>query len=167
MKKVILFAIVLFSSTAMFAQKGSIYVGGAIGFSEDQFKLAPEAGYWLGETLQLGAVISYENDESGNKDETSFAPHVYFRKFYPMSDKFSLFAGANVKYISTNDNTNDTSTSNTDFFVDLGFAYSLAERWGVVGRVASIGMINENFVFDFNMSQQPLFNVGIYYTIKQ
>lgn len=165
MRKLILLTFVLISSTALFAQKGSIYAGGALGFSEDQYKIAPEAGYWLGESLQLGAVISFESDKTWNAETTTFAPHVYLRKFFPLGEKFSVFAGANVRYSSTD--TNNVSSSFTDAFIDLGFSYGLAERWGVVGRVASIGQINESFVFDFNMSNQPLFNVGIYYTIKQ
>lgn len=75
-----------------------------------------------------------------------------------------MYAGANVRYASTD--TNGSSSSYTDFFADLGFLYALAERWGVVGRVASIGQIDKEFILDFNMSQQPLFNVGIYYTLK-
>ena len=165
MKKVILIALIFISSTSLFAQKGSIYAGGALGFQEDYFRIAPEAGYWLGETLQLGAVISYEND-SGGAETTTFKPHVYFRKFYPLGEKFSIYAGANVRFVSV-DVDGAGSDSSTDAFVDFGFSYSLADRWGVVGRVASIGLINDDFVVDFDMSSQPLFNVGIYYTIKK
>lgn len=90
---------------------------------------------------------------------------MYFRKFFPLGEKFAVYAGANVRYASTD--TNRTSSSCTDFFVDLGFSYALAERWGGVGWVASIGQIDEEFILDFDMSQQPLFNVGIYYTLKK
>ena len=165
MKKLLIIAIVFAATTSVSAQKGSIYAGGAIGFKEDYFKIAPEAGYWVQESLQLGAVLSYESDKIGGTDVKTFKPHVYFRKFFPLGEKFAVYAGANVRYASTD--TNGTSSSYTDFFVDLGFSYALAERWGVVGRVASIGQIDEEFILDFNMSQQPLFNVGIYYTLKK
>ena len=165
MKKVLLIAIIFIASSSLLAQKGSVYVGGALGFSEDYYRVAPEAGYWLQESLQLGAVISYESDKKGGTETKTFKPHVYFRKFFPMGEKFALYAGANVRYASTD--VGGASTSYTDLFVDLGFSYALAKRWGVVGRVASIGQINETFTVDFDMSSQPLFNVGIYYTIKQ
>ncbi|WP_152286532.1 outer membrane beta-barrel protein [Flavicella marina] len=164
MKKIILILLLVVSTGAL-AQKGSVYIGGALGYTSDNYKIAPEAGYWMAETLQLGAVLSYEKSTTANVDTKTFKPHVYFRKFYAMSDKFSLYAGANARYVSTD--VAGVSSSYFDAFVDLGFAYSLADRWGVVGRVASIGLLQEEFTIDFDMSKQPLFNVGIYYTIKQ
>jgi hypothetical protein len=47
------------------------------------------------------------------------------------------------------------------------FAFALAERWGLIGTTASLGYIDREFQFEFEMSPQSIFNVGIYYTFKQ
>lgn len=168
MKKILTILLILVSSTC-FAQEGSMYIGGALGFGDDQWKVGPEVGTWLSDDLQLGAVLTFEGSDAGGTKTTNIAPHVYIRKWFPIGEKFALYAGLNARFVSNKVKAGgaENSTSYFDAFVDAGFSYSLAERWGIVGRVSSIGYIEENFKFDFNMSPQSLFNVGIYYTFKQ
>ncbi|PIB36764.1 hypothetical protein BFP72_15830 [Reichenbachiella sp. 5M10] len=150
----------------MYAQQGSMYAGGGIGFAEDYWKFAPEAGYWLQDNLQLGLVLHLEGDNTGATDVTTIAPHVYGRYWWPISEKFSLYAGANIRINSVSSDPGDSDT-NVDVFADGGFAFAIAPRWGMVGRIVSVGLINESFTLDANMSPQSMFNVGIYYTFKQ
>ena len=161
MKKLLLIA---FSSLAAlsYAQEGSWYIGGGVGFMSDYWKVAPEIGTWVADDLQLGLVGTFESID----DEVNVAPHLYFRKWWTVGERFSLYVGANARF-NSNPNYEEGGDSVFDGFLDTGFAYAVAERWGIVGRVASVGYIDDDFTFDFNMSPQSLFNVGIYWTFIQ
>src|SRR5580765_3811293 len=102
------FALLLFVLTASvgFAQKGSWYVGGQLGFNSKTEKntgfadvttttwsVAPEVGTFLQKELQLGFALNLGGSNAPNTSETTFSPVLYLRKFYPMGDKFSLFTG--------------------------------------------------------------------------
>jgi hypothetical protein len=162
MKKFLLIAVLACVSTAIMAQKGSMYIGGGLGYMKDYWKVAPEAGYWVADDLQLGLVLTIESIDK----ETNFAPHVYFRKWYTITEKFSLYSGVNAR-LQTNPDYIDEGDATFDFFIDAGMAYAIAPRWGIVGRLLSLGYIADDFTLDFNMSPQSLFNVGIYYTFKE
>ncbi|UXX80548.1 hypothetical protein N7E81_05470 [Reichenbachiella carrageenanivorans] len=173
MKKLFTLLAAVLVGSSVYAQEGSMYVGGAIGFQEDYVKIAPEVGTWLKNDLQLGAVLNYTSDKtSGVGAEMSIiAPHVYLRKWWPISEKFSLYIGANARFNKVG---GDFDESAFEAFVDAGFALSLAERWGIVGRAgqglglfANDSYTDTNFALDFNMSPASMFNVGIYYTFKQ
>jgi len=165
MKKLLTIILVLGISSTLFAQQGSMYVGGALGFGNDSWKVAPEVGTWLADDLQLGVVLTFAGSDV-NSEKSRVAPHLYLRKWWSVSEKFSVYLGANARYVSVKDQNDDTQ-STFDAFVDAGLAYAVAERWGIVGRIAAVGQINDDFTLDFNMSPQSLFNVGIYYTFKQ
>lgn len=162
MKKLAFTVAVAFIATSIFAQKGSMYIGGGLGFMEDYWKVAPEAGIWVTDDLQLGLVLTIENVV----DETNFAPHLYLRKWFTVTEKFSLYAGINGR-LNSNPGFEADGDAVFDAFLDGGFAYAVAPRWGIVGRVGSLGYIDEEFKFDFNMSPQSLFNVGIYWTFLE
>ncbi|MGL1887297.1 MAG: porin family protein [Reichenbachiella sp.] len=175
MKKILILAIALFATSAMYGQEGSMYVGGALGFGDyyenstgNTWKVAPEVGYWMKDNIQLGIVATFYGNEIAGDKYTTIAPHVYGRLWFPVGDKFSLYAGANFRFVNTsNDNDAIDSDSYVDIFVDAGFAYSVADKWGLVGRVASLGLFDGDFGLDANLSPSSLFNVGIYYTFKQ
>ncbi|WP_169725006.1 outer membrane beta-barrel protein [Algoriphagus terrigena] len=169
MKKIVTIVVLALMATATYAQKGSAYIGGAVAFGGDQWKVGPEIGTWLKDDIQLGAVLSFGGSDMEGTKTTDIAPHLYIRKWWPVGEKFSLYAGLNARYVSSKYETGGTSTTTDyfDAFLDAGFAYAVAERWGIVGRVGSLGYIQEDFKLDFNMSPQSLFNVGIYYTFKQ
>ncbi|UXP33187.1 outer membrane beta-barrel protein [Reichenbachiella agarivorans] len=166
MKKLLTLAVILFAANTMYAQQGSMYAGGALGFQEDYWKIAPEAGYWLADNIQLGVVLFLEGDNRGATEQTTVAPHVYGRYWVPISEKFSVYAGANFRVNTVSQDPGDSHTT-VDLFVDAGIAYSLAPRWGMVGRLAGVGIYDSHFVLDVNMSPQSIFNVGIYYTFKE
>ncbi len=159
MKKLVLISFMAFATTFIYAQQGSWYIGGGLGFAPDYWKVAPEVGTWVADDLQLGLVATFESIN----DEVNVAPQLYFRKWWTVGERFSLFAGLNARFKS-NPTYSEDAESVFDAFLDCGFAYAVAPRWGIVGRVASVGYIDEDFIFDFNMSPQSLFNVGIYWT---
>ncbi|MBU2915903.1 MULTISPECIES: outer membrane beta-barrel protein [Reichenbachiella] len=168
MKKLLFLVVILFAANTMYAQQGSMYVGGGIMFYNDDWKVAPEAGYWLSDELQLGAVLSF----SGTDNSNTIAPHVYLRKWWSVGEKFGLYIGANGRLVNSHVDAldgggSDTSDTYFDAFLDAGFALSVAPRWGMVGRVATVGLIQEDFKFELEMSPQSMFNVGIYYTFKE
>lgn len=173
MKKLFTLLVVALVGSAAYAQEGSMYVGGGVGFQEDYFKLAPEAGTWLKDDLQVGAVFSFVSDKRGG-DGSEFnliAPHVYLRKWWSVGEKFGLYLGANARFTKVG---GDADESAFEAFVDAGFAYSVAEKWGIVGRVGQgVGLFandtytDTNFEVDLNMSPASMFNVGIYYTFKE
>lgn len=169
MKRTITIVALVLMATATYAQQGSAYIGGAVGFGGDQWKVGPEIGTWLKDDLQLGIVLSFGGSDMEGTKTTDIAPHLYLRKWWSVGEKFSLYAGLNGRYVSSKSETggNSNTASYFDAFLDAGFAYAVAERWGIVGRVGSLGYIEEEFKLDFNMSPQSLFNVGIYYTFKQ
>lgn len=170
MKKFLLVAAILCAAfTSSYAQQGSMYIGGGVGFMEDYWKFAPEAGYWLKDNIQLGLVLFMEGDNTNpGFDQTTIAPHAYGRYWFPVSEKFALYVGANLRINSVSqdpDAGNDNTT--VDFFADAGVSYSIAPRWGMVGRLAALGAYDGDFQLDANMSPQSIFNVGIYYTFKE
>lgn len=171
MKKLFTLLAVALIGTSVYAQEGSMYVGGGVGFQEDYIKLAPEVGTWLKDDLQLGLVLTYMGDKRGGSEINVFAPHLYIRKWWSVGEKFSLYLGANGRFNSVS---GDVEESAFEAFVDAGFALSVAERWGIVGRAGQgIGLFanddysDTSFGADFNMSPASMFNVGIYYTFKQ
>ncbi|MCV9388020.1 porin family protein [Reichenbachiella ulvae] len=166
MKRMLTLVVLLCATSALYAQEGNIYGGGALSFQENYWKLAPEGGYWITDQIQLGASFTIENDKRvAGLDESTVAPHVYGRYWFPITEKFGLYVGANLKvnYI-TQDPGNTNSV--TDFYADAGIGYQIAPKWQIIGRLARFGAINNSFILDVNMTEQPLFNVGILYTIK-
>ena len=166
MKRFALVSLVTLFACVAYGQQGSIYAGGGVGFGNDSWRFAPEAGTWVADDLQLGLVLTIEGSDQASQPKNYFGPHLYFRKWWSVGDIFSLYLGVNGRYISST-NQSDVSNSQFDAFVDAGFALAVAQRWGMVGRVASVGYIDEDFLFEFNMSPQSMFNVGLYYTIKE
>ncbi len=172
MKKLVLTFVFVAISYFGYSQQGSWYIGGGFGFQEDYVKVAPEVGTWLKDDLQLGLVLTFENNSSEANDMSNFAPHLYFRKWWPVGERFSLYVGANARpnFVSMEGDNNTLFEA----FVDAGFAFAVAERWGIVGRAGNgIGLLangdktDTSFGADFNMSPMSLFNVGLYYTFKQ
>jgi len=168
MKKLLLFVCLMgLTSWCVNAQKGSMYIGGGAGYNDVGWTFAPEVGTWLGDDLQLGLVLGVRGyDERLTQLKYSVSPHFYLRKWKSVSDKFSLYVGLNARPNLVVD-FSDTGYTNIDVFLDAGFAFAIAPRWGMVGRVASLGYIRESFDLDINLSPSSMFNVGLYYTFLE
>src|SRR5579859_4794574 len=107
-----LFALVMVAlPLSLMAQKGNWYVGGVVGYAANtvtapngfktvssSWALAPEAGTFLKDDIQLGlalglAGLSDKNDNGKISSTTNLSPTAYVRKFFKVTDNFSLFAG--------------------------------------------------------------------------
>ena len=129
MKKLLVSAVILLMGTVAYAQKGSVYIGGEVGFEtidggedgEDgsAWVFGPEIGTWLSDQNQLGIVLRFQGDDFA----TTIAPHLYFRRWFPLNEKFSLYAGVNARFVSISPDEGE-SDSNFDFFLDAGASYS-------------------------------------------
>lgn len=167
MKRFMLTAIVVvFAVCSIQAQQGSMYIGGGLGYDEITWRVAPEIGTWVADDLQVGIVATLlgQND-TGNLKFGAF-PHLYLRKWFSVSDKFGLYAGVNARVAIQSFRFGEADPI-FDGFLDAGFAYNIAPRWGMMGRFGSLGYVNKRFDLNVDLSPGSLFNVGLYYTFKE
>ncbi len=183
---------VFFITTAN-AQKGSWYIGGQVGFNSKTEKntgsadfntttwsVAPEVGTFLQNNLQLGLALNLGGTNSSNFVETAISPVIYLRRFYTISDKFSLFTGivGNFTAGSTDQNGQSGDLSGWGLNLSLGAAYAVSKtftavaQYGLLGysyssvKVNNIKSEESNFGINVN-SLGPVFNVGLYWTFKE
>ncbi|SEO52704.1 Outer membrane protein beta-barrel domain-containing protein [Flavobacterium sp. CF108] len=106
MKK-LLVAVVLLVTTMMSAQKGSILLGGNVGFGSEKigddkyenFEFSPKAGYQFTDKWTLGvegSILNYK--ESGSKREEAYRVGAFTRYSVPLSDLFSFYTDLGVGY---------------------------------------------------------------------
>ena len=163
MKKILFIGLLVLSSS-LFAQKGSWYVGGAVGFSSSTVKsggnsglknsswaFSPEVGTFLTNKIQLGIGVTmngYSNELLNDTRRTGInhGGTIYGRYFFG-DLAFKPFVGVNVtvlpgsvdvKHLPSGISTRSSSMlfgSN----VNAGFAYSLSPRITAVGSFGLIG----------------------------
>jgi Outer membrane protein beta-barrel domain len=192
-KSIFTLLVILFAASATYAQKGSWYVGGQLGFNSKTDKItggpdvttttwnvAPEVGTFLQNNLQLGFAVNLGGSNAPGLTQTTFAPVLYLRRFYPVGDKFSLFTGivGNFKTGSEKLNGEDVSISGWGLNLTLGAAFAVSKTFTLVGQYGMLGYSYEerkfgndksstsNFGINVN-SLGPVFNVGIYWTFKE
>lgn len=189
-----LFTLLLITSFGMsvLAQDGAVYIGGMAGFTSTKnsspgssdfkssnWNFSPEIGTWLTDDLQLGLSLNISGSKNDSDRKTStIAPSAYIRKWKSLGEKFSIFGGFNTGFsnVKVDNSGSETEVLGIQTFLDFGAAFAVSERWGVVGRYATLGFaIAENkdtdeksvsFGLDVNTLGNP-FNIGIYYTFKQ
>jgi hypothetical protein len=199
MKKIFFVLILAACTLATYAQKGSWYIGGQVGFNSGtteeteqadvkttSWSLAPEVGTFLSDNLQLGFALnlygSTEEQESDKITTSSFAPVLYLRNFYKVSDLFSVFAGivgsystGTQEYTSTEGSVEYTLTGYSAN-ISLGAAFAVSSKFTAVAQYGLLGYSSQtvemgdtettdtNFGININ-SLGPVFNVGLYYTL--
>ena len=192
-KSIFILLLFLFVVSAGYAQKGSWYVGGQLGFNSRTDKntgfsdvttttwnVAPEVGTFLQKELQLGFAVNLGGSNSGNFSETNFSPVLYLRRFYPMGDKFSLFTGivGNFTTGSTKQNGQSGDLSGWGLNLSLGAAFGISKTFTLVGQYGLLGYSyqsttqggSKNSISNFGLnvnSLGPVFNVGLYWTFKE
>ena len=178
-----LFVVILvLLSTALFAQKGSWYIGGSVGVVSDRQKgsdaistwqLSPEAGTFLCDKIQVGLAL---NITGGTKDvaEKSSGFTAYGRYFFNPGKAFRPFVGLAIPYakLSSPDFLGGyIETTRTGINANARLGYALSERWTVVGSLAAIvfvssktgDVVNQKLNIGANTLGNP-FNIGIYYS---
>lgn len=112
MKKLVLFAAVVFGLTTMNAQKNSILLGGNVGYNHtenkiggsagqkeklDSYEWAPYLGYQFTDNLTIGAKVSFKKADIGKDplgfqggDEKTNRIGGFLRYSLPLSETFSI-----------------------------------------------------------------------------
>lgn len=163
MKKAILFvtaciAIVTFS----FAQEGSWYVGGNVGFSSSKTKaeisdskvetgkfnswtFSPEIGTFLTDNIQTGIGITLQGTEQENVSKSTQTGATLYGRYFLDGGAFRPFGGLNITALpgsletTTGINTNEFSTFTFGVNVNAGFGYALSEKVTAVGSFGLLG----------------------------
>jgi hypothetical protein len=186
----------LLNAGAVYAQKGSWYIGGQGGYTSrteentnirdietTQWAVAPEIGTFLQDHLQLGFAVNLGGGKTEDllteTETTKFSPVLYLRRFFKVGDKFATFVGVvgNVTTGNVKIDTQKNDLSGWGANLSLGAAYALSDRWTAVGQYGLLGYTSSTIENDFNKntvnnlglnvnSLGPVFNVGLYWTFK-
>jgi hypothetical protein len=209
--KGILLIVAMVPSVISFAQKGNCYVGGVVGYASNTFKnasgfktvssswaFAPEAGTFLKDDIQLGLALglsgnSSKDDNGKIQTTSSLSPTVYMRKFFKVTDNFSMFTGLYLNFSNgkttsyTSSPSVETKQSGVGVRLGVGVAYSLSPRFTAVGQYGLMGYqstttsvagtkTGTDSSFDFGVNtvgsstinqgngSRSVFNIGLYYT---
>lgn len=192
-KSIFILLVFLIASSITYAQKGSWYIGGQLGFNSTtesntgssdvtttRWSVAPEVGTFLQNNLQLGFALNLGGANEPAISERTFSPVLYLRRFYPVGDKFSLFTGivGNFTTGSTKTGGQEGTLSGWGLNLSLGAAYGISKTFTLVGQYGLFGYSYESSKFNSNKhttsnfglnvnSLGPVFNVGLYWTFKE
>jgi hypothetical protein len=162
---------------------------GGLKSKTSSWAFGPEFGTFLKDDIQLGVALGISGSKDtfdGDDVSKSFEldPTIYSRKFFKIDDNFSVFAGLYLSLISEKTtNYNPTVESQTSGFgakLGAGVAYALSSRFTAVGQYGVLGYqsttdkvdgtetgTSNTFSFGVNTIGGSVFNIGIYYTLKQ
>lgn len=170
MKK-LLVAAVLFVTAMASAQKGSILLGGNVGYSSekvgesklDNFEFSPKVGYQFAEKWTLGVEGSIMNVKSTGSDRTEkYKIGGFLRYSTPLSETFSFYADLGAGYQNTS--VNNAKGMYASF--DPGLFINMKRGFGLNFSIGGINYDNldgkndprqERLGFNFGKT----FNIGI------
>ena len=189
MKKTTFILALLLSSTFVFAQNGSWYVGGQIGLGQQKSEnfnnnvvskdftssIAPEVGLFVSNDITVGFALNmstfkFNNDVSNTDYDKTFllSPVLYARKFWNIEEIFSVFVGLDVNFSTGNlkENRNDqvTTTDKISGFganLNVGIAYPMGERFTAVGKYGLLGFSSLTFKDDAGVKQSTDSEFGL------
>ncbi|MBN8649781.1 MAG: outer membrane beta-barrel protein [Cytophagales bacterium] len=146
-----LITLVVVSST-LCAQttKGSLSFGGGLSYrshklntneasKDHEFQLAPQAGYFIVDNLEIGIQLILSVGETGliaeptKTSSLSIGPYARYFKF-TSNDRFAFTAKAGFSIGSGKFNPssgNDVKTGTIGFYLSPGFTYFLTDKWGL------------------------------------
>lgn len=190
MKKILVMAALAICSFAN-AQKGTILVGGNIGFTSDktefansertvnEFSFSPKVGYQFHENWTVGGefTVASSNDDNGaiEQKDNAFKLGAFVRYTMPLSQTFSVFAdmGAgfqNLKSKTYGPGNNDFSRSKADgayvgvtpaLFINMKKGFGLNFSIGGLGYETLSYDNNGADVSSFYFNFGKTFNIGI------
>jgi hypothetical protein len=177
MKKLLFIFALTIGYMGAFAQGGSWYVGGLVGFdsksedfgknkSETSWYFSPEVGTFLNDQWSVGLALSLNGSSESNDDgdimsSSMFAPDLYGRRWWSVGDYLSLFVGLDVAFGSGSTTTYRTGPNNEDETFDKsmfatnvngGVAFAMAQRWTLLLKFAALGY--ESTTVDDNSSSR-------------
>ncbi len=160
------------------------------------WNFSPEFGTFLRDDIQLGLALNIngsttKDDGKETVSSTNFSPVLYARKFWAIGDILSTFAGVNLNFISgtetismydLDEKTGEEKMDRSGFgaSLNIGAAVALNDRFTVLTQYGLLGFSSVSNSSDvagtedydvtdwgFNLNTLgPVFNVGLYYTIK-
>ncbi len=152
MKKILMTMVAAFAAVSMNAQ---VYVGGELGFtsskvnggdSKTSFKILPEIGYNLDETMSLGIVLGYEQGNATESFEAyavndkakSFIINPYLRYNVLKAGNVTFFGDLSVLYKNQDE---DRGYKVNTFGVGLkpGIAVALSDKFSFVSHIGFLG----------------------------
>ncbi len=142
--KILFFAaICTLFSTGLFAQEGSLYVGGlqlnaGIGFSNWGVPVYAGVDYGIHDDITIGGELSFRKKTNNNINYTSFAiianGNYHFNRILDIPSEFDLYAGLSIGYFNWSaDNVTGPSNdykSGLNSYIQVGGRYFFDERWG-------------------------------------
>ena len=177
MKKILLAAVVAFSSLAANAQ---IWVGGSLGaeFSkkdvdgaktESTFTISPEVGYTLSDKWDIAVAINTTLEDNGYENLTTFSVEPYARFTFAQMDNVSFFVDGGFAF-GTKDVMNDITgkkDDQTSFKVGVrpGVKFAVNEKLGLVAKLGWLGyetVKDSHDAYGLNVSGAAL-SFGAYY----
>nr|WP_315223651.1 outer membrane beta-barrel protein [uncultured Flavobacterium sp.] len=170
MKKLLLSAALIISAMAS-AQKGSVLVGGNVGFSSDKvgeakstsFEFNPKVGYQFTDNWTAGVEGSIASVDTDWSEKTeNYKVGGFLRYTQPLSETFSVFAdlGAGYQNESLNNAKGMYATLVPNLFINMKKGFGLNFSIGGVGYNNIDGSNDarrESMGFDFGKT----FNIGI------
>jgi hypothetical protein len=176
MKKILLAAVVAFSSLAASAQ---IWVGGSLGANFKtpdfdgaetlkEFTISPEVGYTLNDKWDIAVAINTNLASCDGESATSFAIEPYARYTFANMGNVSFFVDGGFSFGTTetlptgeaveDEDAEDEATGGQDSFaigVRPGIKYAVNEKLSFVAKLGWLGYKNVKDVesnFGFNAS---------------
>jgi len=169
MKKLVLCAALIISAMAS-AQKGSVLLGGNVGFASDKvgdaktttFEFNPKVGYQFADKWTAGVEGSIASVDQGSGKTEKHKIGGFVRYTQPLSETFSVFAdlGAGYQNESVNNAKGMYATLVPNLFINMKNGFGLNFSIGGAGYNNLDGRNDarrESFGFDFGKT----FNVGI------
>jgi len=147
MKKIILVVVLtIFTFLNSFSQKESKGFKGvwwglaAFNYSNDEatdtqsFLILPAVGTFVSPTVTVGGAIGYLSSKTGEADASGiFIVKPLVRKYWGMSDKFFLFAEANVPLLFHED------FNGYGFNIEPGVDYFIGGKWTIEAKFGKFG----------------------------
>lgn len=177
MKKILLAAVVAFSSLAANAQ---IWVGGSLGANFTtpdydgaetlkEFTISPEVGYTLNDNWDIALAINTGIQSYDGESATSFSIEPYARYTFANMGKVSFFVDGGFSYGTTEElGADGKATEGVDAFtvgVRPGVKFAVNEKLGLVAKLGYLGYTNVKdsySAFGFNVSGAAL-SFGAYW----
>ena len=167
MKKLFLAsAIALFGLSNAQIAKGTTYVSGVVGYTNDKnnnddvtdssFKIVPTVGHFVATNLAVGVGVGYERTSNKQEftDPTSTTERInsgivvepFVRKYWTLSDKLYFFGQLSVpmhfgksELNQTGVDSDDVKTNSYGVAVKPGLDYFLNKNWTIEATIGEFG----------------------------
>jgi hypothetical protein len=180
----LIFCLLTIAATAQTTQ-GTISLGGALGISSSTYQttggegksttvfIAPSAGYFLADGMELGLNLSFskeddefDGDDAGSVNETALGP--YFKYYlYTSNEDFaftlnaSLLFGFSKDSPPSGDEADEVKGKSLQFAISPGFTYFFTDKIGLDFQLQGIGYRTEDPNTDSDDDEESTFIFGV------